>query len=140
MRQWIRLVEEAVENPINSAVLLALVNQYRSEIEAYADWSEDKSCFTGMCSTYAKELAGILRDNGFADAIAVSGYYNDVDDEYLDFVNTNDDELSNWDNKWKHWWVRLGDIIIDVTADQFHPSERDAYRVVITNTNDSKYS
>lgn len=44
------------------------------------------------------------------------------------------------DGKWKHWWLEVNnEYIVDITADQFHPEEREKYRVVITDKDDISY-
>jgi hypothetical protein len=120
--------------------LSRLVWRFRRQMEDDEDWVEIQSCFTGMCSTYAKDLAAFLQKHGFRDAKTVRGYYRAVEDAYLDHVDADEvPDEADWDNAWQHWWVEVGGNIVDVTADQFHPSDRDAYRVVITRKGDPSY-
>lgn len=129
--------------------LAGIKEQKRPTIEEIAsefrskNYHEVESCeMIGTCLLAAKTLAAVLRDYGY-NAKPVSGYYNDVEDEYLKYVNPEDlenDELDDWDNRWKHWWVVVdGTTIVDVTADQFHPSDPSGYEVVITQVGDPSY-
>lgn len=135
MRWW--QINESKEDQLSK-----IVWQFRHEMEEYEDWSEHPSCFTGQCMTYAKDLAKLLVKNGFPTARALSGYYNDAEEEYVDFVFWVKPEYIDDDQRggrWTHWWVEVDGLIVDVTADQFHPSERQNYRVVITNKGDPAY-
>jgi len=122
-------------------LLYALAVEFRRRSEDYFGWEDgDPSPFVGTCQSEAPRLADFLIGCGFPDATAVMGRYMNVEDGYLAMIDLDEgDDLSDWDNKWTHWWVRVGDLIVDTTADQFHPSDPGAHRVVVTGADDPAY-
>lgn len=121
--------------------LYEIAAEFRKRSEDYHDWVDgEPSPFVGTCQSEAPRLADFLHDCGFPEAEAVMGLYRGVEDGYLDLIELDDDgDLSDWDNTWSHWWVRVGDLIVDTTADQFHPSDVKGYRVVVTGADDPAY-
>lgn len=113
--------------------LAQLAWQYRLAAENLMDWQADPAAFRGMCQGEAGALARFLTEHGIA-ALKVGGYYTDIDPQY--FAAQGADEE---DGRWKHWWVEAEGQIVDTTADQFHPNERQAYRVVIASLDDPAY-
>ena len=104
--------------------------EFRKKLEAYHDG--DLAGIDGTCQSEAEQLAKFLKTKGFA-AEKVGGYYKNLGDDW----ESPDGKPAT---KWKHWWVLVDNkTIVDVTADQFHPSERQAYRVVITNKQNRDY-
>lgn len=121
--------------------------EFRKHEEQYQGWEEDKTAFKNTCTMYADELTNFLSEKGY-NAVAVCGYYTNVQDEY---------EPDHWD--WKvnqsiidkfqrtgkmpnltHCWVEVdGKFIVDITADQFHPGNEDEYRVVVVPKKGASY-
>ena len=128
--------------------LFWLASRFRIKHEKNDEWRENKSCFTGMCTTLSKMLAKHLTKNDF-NAVPIFGDYFGAPDEYEPDDMPDDvlagEENEDWNerirvNAWPHWWVKVDDEwIVDISADQFHRGEEDEYRVVITNINDPDY-
>lgn len=104
----------------------------------------DPTWTVGLCHSMSEALVTALRSAGF-DATLARGYYRDVEESYVsivarkqgvDFVPSCDE----FDGTWQHWWVVCEGRILDISADQFHPSERESYAVVLVNIGDSPYS
>jgi hypothetical protein len=80
-------------------------------------------------------------------ARAAFGTYAEVSEGYAALVSGRGDPSLQADGgtdfedgTWLHWYVVCGDLIVDVTADQFRePRERDDFRVVVTSICDSAY-
>lgn len=137
-----KLLRETIRRLIaeNQQDLDTIVMQFREELEENWDWSGDRGCFRGMCSSISGELVERLKENGI-EAHRVNGRYLDPSEDY-------EPDMSQWDQEdiWQynedieygeipsanHWWVEANGKILDVTADQFHPGEEEYYRVVIS--------
>jgi hypothetical protein len=128
----------------------SIVSDYRKLIDEYYFDADKGINVQGSCQYEAKELANTLNSHGI-DAVSVAGYYKDIDEDYspdVDQWDSRDVEMYNQEVekyskplKMPHWWVVVdGKIIIDVTADQFHPSNKDENKVIITSINDKRYS
>jgi hypothetical protein len=128
---------------LNLDILKNYVEIFRKEQEEYYEWEEYKKCFKNTCQDITKDLEKYLKDLGY-DADRVPGYYTNADDDFQpDMDDWDEYEIErfyrqykkNYESsnglKFKHWWVEIGKYIIDVTEDQFHPSEEDEYRVSI---------
>ena len=144
LRQYIRqiLLTEATND------LEKLVQQFRNRLENYNDWEDDKACFAGTCSSVSEELTQFLISNGVLDAERINGFYLDASDDYepnMDYWDQEDIWKYNEDIEYgdippaNHWWVQAQGMIIDVTADQFHPNEESDYRVVIVPIGNRNY-
>ena len=97
---------------------------FRKNEELYWDWISDKTCFKGLCQDVTRNLVEYLEKLGY-QAKRVSGYYNAPDiffeKYFLDIDN----------GQWKHFWVIVNNtILVDTTADQFHPDEENDYRII----------
>lgn len=129
-------------NPVKTIEELAW--EFRKHEEDENEWRDDKSCFKGTCQDITKRFVDFLHTNGYPQAKRVGGYYKDYSGDYSpDMSDWDSDDIEDWENGKldpKHWWVVIGDDIIDITADQFHPNDEDNYRVVITNKNDPAYN
>lgn len=122
------LKEKALEEKIREEA-----KTFRKRWEKKLDWSQDKQCFRNKCQFITKKLVDWFEKRGY-DAERIGGYY--YPPEYWFDIKNEPIE----DGKWKHWWVLVEDeYIVDVTAEQFHPRERDLYKVVVTNMNDISY-
>ena len=86
-------------------------------------------CFSGACQENAAALTKKLRQAGY-NARSQTGVY--VTDDPIWLANNEPDD-------WSHDWVVVGNVIVDVTADQFHPSNPQKYRVIMTSVNDPRY-
>ena len=71
----------------------------------------------GACLEASKMIARLLRRRGI-DAKIVHGNFKGAED-------------------WPHWWVRVGDLLIDVTADQF--TEEETESIVIGKASELTY-
>jgi hypothetical protein len=128
------------------ALVLRIASRYRSELEDWLEFDEDPDCMVGQCLVASRELARRLRDAGF-DARAVFGSYAEVRDGYAELVAARGDpclepheEEDREDGTWLHWFVACGDLVVDVTADQFREfRERAEFRVVVTDVDDPAY-
>jgi hypothetical protein len=116
-----------------------------------AEWNDNEPYWSvGDCLGASEELALALTSNGYS-AVPYRGYYNDCDETYPDILlehsldgpenlRMQEFDFDSWDGRWTHWWVVCGDVIVDITADQFHLLGEDGYEVVITSLGDSDYS
>lgn len=107
---------------------------YFDEDEQARLWS------VGCCFEASRDLV-VAFDAAGLSAKAVRGYYLEVEDGYLDLVVPTfpEDFPEAFDGKWTHWWVEVGGFIVDITADQFHPSCPEDYRVVVEPIGCSRY-
>jgi hypothetical protein len=89
--------------------------------------------FRGICQSSAKLLTEFLQQRGISGQ-RVGGYYCGASEKFFKEMGE-----PIGDGKWKHWWVEVDGVIIDTTADQFHPGEEEEYRVVLTTSGDTNY-
>ena len=117
----------------NEKQLYKDVLKFRKDQENYYDWEFDKKCFKNPCQDISRDLVDYLIKLGYK-AQRKGGYYNPPEEWF-------EEESEDYkDGKWKHWWVLVNNKwIVDVTADQFHPSEEAEYRVIVTKKNDPDY-
>jgi hypothetical protein len=102
--------------------LFDIVSKYRKDLEAY--YSGHLEDIDNTCQDESERLANILVNNGF-NAKKYGGYYYGISDQW----EPPDNKPAK---KWKHYWVVIdNNIIVDVTADQFHPEERKEWSIVI---------
>ncbi|APC19367.1 hypothetical protein BLL42_28515 (plasmid) [Pseudomonas frederiksbergensis] len=76
------------------------------------------------------------------DACTVRGTYFDCDPSYVpDFTEWDEEAVEGHDsaNGYSHCWVSCEGLFIDICAAQFHPHERDKYRVVVVNQDSLDY-
>jgi hypothetical protein len=144
MRDLISLVEGSDLSQLEQIKRIAA--SVRAEFDAYYGANDEDSFWSvGNCRDAAKTLCEALVAAGF-QAEAVFGTYLCCDPSYPEIVAKHsadgldpEDDLADWDGSWVHWWVKCRDVIVDITADQFHPSERTDYRVVVTPKTNSCY-
>ena len=125
--------------------------EYRDKMEKDHEWGQYKDCFRGTCQSITKELSKYLEGLGYHPK-RVQGYYVGAGPEY--FPDTSDwemDDIEEFNDSWyangeiaeglefPHWWLEIGNFIIDLTEDQFHPGEEDDYRVGIYAKPDDDY-
>lgn len=130
-----KIYETCVLESNNEDRLYTIASNFRSKIEKEYGWDEDKEVFKGTCQDITKELVGELQKQGFS-AKRVGGYYHNISE---DFIPITEEDYEFPIEYWKHWWVEVNNTIVDVTADQFHPSEENEYRIVITDVSDPDY-
>lgn len=110
-------------------VALEVRSYFEEDLEG--DWSLlDLSCL-GMSKYLEKELNAV----GLC-AMRIPGRYYGADLDYEpDMAEWSEDDRDNYafENGFTHWWVDCDDYIVDICVDQFHPSQRKDYRVVILN-------
>lgn len=90
--------------------------------------------FFGQCNMRSKSLAAFLQTHGFP-ARTVFGNYRVKDARFIQdhgagIHGWGDGDLDGFPDE-DHEWVQVGPYYIDVTADQFHPSDPQPFRVVI---------
>lgn len=117
--------------------------EYRLRLERDLDFEDDPHCMVGACRGASLELAAELREDGFP-AQARFGTYHGIGEGYAALVAGRtgepfEDDFED-DGTWLHWYVVCGDLIVDVTSDQFHPDEPDAPKVVATTLDDERYA
>lgn len=147
LRRHIALIETAQHPDVERVREIA--TRYRQEMES-TGWLDSRSggllgdpeysghygSFAGECELHAYGLAQRLRTDGFAAFVADGEYVVD-DPQYYDL-----NERLEWET---HFYVIVGRfqdpdaLVADVTADQFHPSDPQAYRVVVTTRRDPHY-
>jgi hypothetical protein len=129
-------------------MIFEIAAEFRAELEEFLGIEDDPDCMVGRCRDASRELAERLLRSGI-EARAVFGRYLEVADGYADLVASRsepsldacDVSCDDEDGAWLHWFVVCGDLLVDVTADQFRlAEERDDYRVVVTGTDDPRYS
>ncbi len=134
---------EAKGDILDLAKLQTDVEIFRKRLEHDWDWNDDKTCLKGHCGMVSEELEKFLQKLGY-NVVRVRGYYLDAEDEFEpDTHNWEFNDIENYNKKWErngesakglkfpHWWIEVGSYIVDVTEDQFHPSEADVYRIGI---------
>jgi hypothetical protein len=125
-------------------VLRVIAAGVRAEAEDYLGFEDDPNCMVGYCRAAARDLVKALHVAGHP-ARAVMTTYHGIDSGYADLVASRlpafeaeaDDDPDG--DCWKHWVVVSGDHIVDVTADQFHPGDVDAEKIVVTQIGDPRY-
>jgi hypothetical protein len=139
MRNWIDLFESAT--PDHVAEINAIATDFRNDIEP-RETDRGYYTFFGKCNQYSRELAGILRSRGY-DAKSILGHYNVKDQKFIDAHGS---AISGWDEgDWDefppedHEYTIVDGLIVDVTSDQFNPSNPHDHRVVVTTRNDPRY-
>jgi hypothetical protein len=137
-----KLIVEAYQNSINN--LEKDIKKFRIALEKEYGYVDDNMCLKGTCHTVTEKLVKYLKNLNYKNAKRVPGYYTNVSDDFEpdgEMWDNDDweDFYENFDNTWKHWWVEVGDKIVDVTADQFHPGDEDEYKVVIVNKTNKDY-
>ena len=110
------------DRKFGSSDLYQEVERFRLKEENFFEWDEDPTCFKEQCYPLSRDLAMHLKAKGF-DAEPYHGYF--IDDE---------------GQKHNHWWVMIGNTIIDITSDQFYPGEEEEHRIVISEAGDPHYS
>ena len=116
---------------------------YRLRLERDLDFGEDPHCMVGACRSASHELAEELRADGFP-ARAEFGTYHGIGEGYPALVAARSGEPSGDDfeddGSWLHWYVVCGELVVDVTSDQFHPDDPNAPKVVVTEFGDDRYA
>lgn len=126
------------------AEIEAVARKVREEYASYyADEDDTQSLWSlGLCQNVSRDLKKALDEVGISSGLRHGMYYG-AEDSYADLLAAHrgepPEECEKWDGGWTHWWVTVGDLIIDLTADQFHPTEPEDYEVVITTCGDSSY-
>jgi len=100
-------------------------------------WDNEPFWSLGKCSSISEKLAVTLTARDLP-AKRVGGYYIKCEDTYPALVEKHspsglpqDFDFNTWDNTWKHWWVECYGFVVDITADQFHPTHPHLYEIVI---------
>jgi hypothetical protein len=118
------------------------------KMRSYASHRDDAETyrrFEGMCNRASWKLADIYREQGFPAVCRLLEYHgNDLNywqQRGRAFYNSDEDfeEADPWEYGESHQVVLIDDIIIDVTADQFNPTNPDAHSVVVTKKGDRRY-
>ena len=110
----------------------------------YVDEAVNKHTWSiGRCREASVNLRETLRKIGI-DSRTWHGMYYGADDSYASIIalekSEYPEETEDWDGGWTHWWVIVENIIVDITADQFHPEKSEDYGIVITNVGDKSYA
>lgn len=91
------------------------------------------------------EISGALRDDLIAEGYSARrspGQYLGMDEDYEpDTLEWEDEDIEAYhgEPRMAHWWVVCEGNIIDICADQYHPSRRQEYLAVITDEWDRLY-
>jgi hypothetical protein len=139
----------------------AQLSKIQNIAEEFRDWIEDKgynqlctiekptsitySTFAGMCNKASRMLAEIYKKHGYP-AETRFFQYQLSDFEYWEthgraFYQSDEDfeDGEAFEFGEDHEVVVIGNIIVDVTSDQFNPSDPSKHRVVVTTTDDRRY-
>lgn len=129
----IKLKHLLIENDEKTLYKLALY---------YRDNYMDEECSTdGQCKIETEGIVQFFKEKGIK-AKEYHGLYYGADESYPEYdvddsVYDNDDKPLEGEN---HWWAVVDNkFIVDVTADQFHPSNPEPYKVIVTSVNDPNY-
>ena len=110
---------------------------------------DDEDSLATMCLPVSRHLAQILINNGYGGAHVVRGtftidepdpsHYEDWDAD--DFIGTEDYENEGANEDYEemeaakftplHYWVMVGNLVIDITADQFNDELEEPYEEVV---------
>lgn len=115
--------------------------EVRLRLERHWGWTGDPQVIVGTCRDTSHDLARRLMGAGIAAEPCWCAYL-DADPDYAEAVRLGgmeDEDDERLDGFWSHWVVVCGTTLIDVTQDQFYPNIKDHERVVISDTQDSKY-
>lgn len=107
----------------------------------YYDEEGPTAALNNMCAEMSKDLYDELRAHGF-DARRVPGQYLGMSETYEpDTREWEEDDIDAYegDPRIAHWWVVCAGKIIDICADQFHPEDRQEYRIIIADEGDRDY-
>ena len=126
--------------------LRAEAEECRRELEVHIGYEGDPRTLIGWCLRASRDLAERLEKGGLS-AVAVCCDYLAVDDDYpgwvfgsapLDWDDEND--MDEFDGRWKHWVVHCGGYIVDITSDQFHRRDEEIPSVVVADGNDPEWA
>lgn len=136
---------------LNPSQLRKLVWNFRKRLEQASKWSADKICFKNKCFETTDLLIDYLKTHGYDASKAWGEYCGASADFFPDTSNWDEDQLEDYE--WElenleeddvmchpHFWVLVGEQIVDITADQFHPGKEDKYRVIIVSRDDERYN
>ena len=114
-----------------SPKIIEIATAIRKEAEVYCDG--DLELLNNTCHRMSEDLCKALTQAGFK-AQRVPGMYLAADVGYEPDMSQWDEEAIdnfNPEDGYSHWWCEVDGFIVDICADQFHPSNREQYAVQI---------
>lgn len=109
--------------------------------QAEASHAGDLSQLNDTCVSMSQALFDTLAAAGH-EPQRIMGQYLGADADYVpnsDDWEGDDESEMDMDSGFCHWWVELDGKILDVCADQFHPSRRESFRVLVVDANHASY-
>jgi hypothetical protein len=103
----------------------------------------DESDLAALCLPVSRHLAKTLEDHGYTSAVVVKGLFaiDDPDPSLYDEWDINDfqneEEMESAMHNTLHYWVQIGNIIIDITGDQFNDELEHPFPPVVVHDIDS---
>ena len=94
------------------------------------------------CREMSQALVEAYHRAGYMNAVVVGGTYLGASEDYVpDMSDWSEEAVDNFnvENGYSHFWVELAGLNFDICLDQFHPSERAKYGVVIEPNTSSSY-
>lgn len=117
----------------------AIAETVRAELEVY--FEGDLAELNNTCHTMSQRLFDALVEAGYTPSRVMGQYLGAADDFEPDATEWAQDDVDNFDRDsgFNHWWVEVEGKIVDICADQFHPGDRAAYRMVVADVSDPDY-
>ena len=132
--------------------VLAVIHKYRDMVakgvcprvyEKFREYHPLAGQCRGLAVGLAREVDAVLGGNR---ARVVGGWFRHTGKDYYfptDYVSYPPRDLVQEGERWsEHWWVELDGYYLDVSADQFFPSdvgEQEAHQVVVSPKSEGKY-
>lgn len=118
-----------------------IAREVRVDFEAYYDWRENPTALDLQCAGMSKELHHKLTEAGFKAVRRVGMYLGAGEGYEPDMTLWSPEEVADFDpaEGFTHWWVEVDGTIVDISSDQFHPTERESRRVVLLPVGDEAY-
>jgi hypothetical protein len=113
----------------------------RTQFESCYEISKNPRALNNLCHEMSQLLKDAILGNGFP-CDCVVGQYLGADGDYEPDTSDwgmEDDNLYDREAGFNHWWIKVGDRIIDICADQFHPSQTQVWRLVMVAATNTDY-
>lgn len=121
--------------------IIKIADRVRLDFESNCD-EGNLDELNNTCHLMTQKLLDSLLNAGHP-AQRIVGMYLGADDDYEpDTDEWDDDDIENYDREagFCHWWIVVGDKIVDICVDQFHPSYRNEYRLAVVDKDDYRYA
>lgn len=121
--------------------ITAIATEFRNQMDQQHP-ARGYRTLAGKCNSCSRALTAIFKEKGY-DAQSIHRHYNVSDPTYIDRHGS---AVAGWDEgEWdeyppeEHEYALVNGYVVDVTSDQFTPSDPEKNKVVVTTPNDPRY-